>query len=237
MSLTFAQTRNDLLSKLGYEDYTLAPALALQDCVVAINGALQMLQTAGQDYFTREKLTTAFGIGVGMVALAKTIQTVIGPVRWNDIKPLRALASRGELDQYDRIYLGSSSYGAAAGTPQAYWIENIKSGTTGDINQINLWLVPVPSVAGNLVSEIINDAAAYVVADLSGSGVIPVAQAYTESIFLPIARMLVTRSSQFSRPSILPGLTTDYQVAMQRLGYGGGFPNAVQPEPAREVSA
>jgi hypothetical protein len=66
---------------------------------------------------------------------------------------------------------------------------------------------------------------------------LPVAQNYSESILLPIARMLVTRSSQFSRPDLLPQLTEDYKTAMQRLGLAGGWPNARQPLPERKVEA
>jgi hypothetical protein len=237
MPLTIVQVRNDLLSKLGIEDATLAPTLALQDVAVAINGAMQMLQTAGQDFFTREKLTVSIGVGTAMYSIAKTVQAVIGPIRWNDSQPLRALSSRGELDQFDRIFLGVSDFGAALGDPLAYWVENLRSGSTGDINQINIWLVPRPQTAGYIVVEIINDAPSYAVADLDGSIALPVAQNYTESVFLPIARMLITRSSQFSRPDILQQLTDDYQFAMSRLGMAGGFPNADQPGPERNVKA
>lgn len=238
MSLTIAQVRDDLLSKLGIEDFTLANALVLQDCVIAINGAMQFLQTAGQDYFTREKITTTIVSGTALYPLAQTVQAIIGPIRFNNSKPLRALLSRGELDQFDRIFLGDADYGAAAGEPIAYWVENLRSGSVGDINQINIYLAPTPNAAGNFVAEIVNDAPAYAVTDFSpGTIVLPVAQNYTESIFLPLARMLITRSSQFSRPDIVEQLTTDGQMAMARLGLSGGFPNAVQPEPDRKVSA
>ena len=238
MSLTISQVRDDLLSKLGIEDAALASALALQDVVVAINGAMQMLQTAGEDYFTRQHLTVALAAGTASYTLAGAVQAVLGPIRMSASgAPLRALASRGELDQYDRIVLGSTTYGAAAGTPRAYWVENLRAGTTGDINQINLFFCPTPNATLNVDVEVVDDAPSYSVSDLSGSTVLPIAQNYTESILLPIARMLVTRSSQFSRADILAQLTTDGQAAMQRLGLAGGFPNATQPQPRREIKA
>lgn len=238
MSLQVVQVRDDLLSKLGIEDATTAGALALQDVVVAINGALQMLQTAGQDYFTRELLSVTLIAGSSQYSIAKSIQAVIGPIRWNNSKPLRALTSQGELDQYSRIFEGSSGYGSSEGEPNAYWVQNLRQGSVGDIDQINLFIVPVPtSPAGTLLVEVVNDAPAYVVADLTSTNAVPVAQNYTESIFLPLARMLVTRSSQFSRPDILEQLTVDYQRAMATLGFSGGFPNADQPEPERTVKA
>lgn len=237
--LQISQVRDDLLSKLGIENSSLATALMLQDCVVAINGAMQMLQTAGQDFFTRTTLSFGLSAGTSFYTLPSTVQSVIGPVRWNNIKPLIALESRGELDQYDRIFNGNPSYGVPVGDPEAYWVENVRnSSSSGDINQINIWLAPNPAVSpGTLTVEVVNDAVAYAVSDLSSSVVLPVAQSYTESVFLPIARMLITRSSQFSRPDILEGITSDYQLAMQKLGDVGGFPNAKQDEPPREVEA
>lgn len=237
--LQIAQVRNDLLSKLGIEDYTLATPLTLQDVVVAINGAMQMLQTAGQDFFTRQYLTVSLAAGTSFYTLPGNVQAVIGPIRWNNTKPLQALESRGQLDQFDRVYLGSAAYGTSDADPIAYWVENVRnSSSTGDINQINIWLAPRPnSPAGTLTVEVVNDAVAYLVGDLGSTVVLPVAQNYTESVFLPIARMLVTRSSQFSRPDLLAQLTTDYQVAMKTLADVGGFPNAVQESPKREVEA
>lgn len=241
--LSIIQVRNDLLSKLAYDDPTLAPAGALQDVVIAMNGAMQMLQTAGQDYFTRETLALAFTAGTSMYALSQSVQTIIGPARWNNNpvvgagRPLSALNSRGELDQFDRIFLGVSNYGTDLGDPLAYWVENIRKGTTGDINQINIYLAPLPRVAGTLTVDVVNDAPNYSVSDfIPGTAILPVAQNYTESIFLPIARLLVSRSSYFSRPDTLASLQADYDHAVATLANSGGFPNAVQSAPKREVS-
>jgi hypothetical protein len=231
MPLTVIQARNDLLSKLGIEDATLAPALALQDVVVAMNGAMQMLQTAGQDYFTRELVTLTLAVGTSIYNVPASMQAVLGPVRWNDLKPLRALTSEGELDQFARIFRGLDVYGVGPdGDPIAYWVKYLRTGNPSDICGITIRLAPAPAAPpGTLVAEIVNDAPNYVVADLTSTNPIPVAQNYTETIFLPIARMLVTRSSQFSRPDILEQLTADGQRAMQMLGVSGGFPNAEQP--------
>ncbi len=238
MSLQVVQVRNDLLSKLGIENAALATALQLQDVVVAINGALQMLQTAGQDYFTREEITLTLGAGTSIYTIPRSAQAVIGPVRWNDTKPLRALTSEGEYDQFARIFLGEAFYGLGTdGDPIAYFVKYLRSGTAGDICDISIRLAPAPAASGTLVAEIINDCPEYVVADLSDTDELPVAQNYTESIFLPIARMLITRSSQFSRPDLLEQLTADGQRAMQALGLAGGFPNVDQAEPPRRVDA
>lgn len=239
MALTINQVYLDLLSKLGIEDSTLATSLQQQDCVIAINGAMQALQTAGEDYFTRQKISVNIQAGTAMYALPQTIQNVIGPVRWNDSQPLHALNSRGEIDQFDRIFLGSTTYGAASGAPFAYWIENLRAASvvSGDANQVNLWLAPNPNVSGTVAIEVVNDAPSYGTSDLTTSAYLPIAQNYTESLFLPIARMLITVSSAFARPELLDRLTADYQNAISRLGMAGGFPNVRQTEPEREVEA
>jgi len=239
MPLTIKQAANDLLSKLGIEgsDPSLASALVQQDVVVAINGAMQMLQTAGQDFFTRELLTLTLAAGTAIYNIPTSAQAVLGPVRWNDLKPLRALTSEGEFDQFARIFLGETGYGVGSdGDPVAYFVKYLRNGTSGDVCAITVRLAPAPAApAGTLVVEVVNDAPAYAVADLTTSVVLPVAQNYTESVFLPIARMLVTRSSQFSRPDLLAQLTADAQVAMQTLGLSGGFPNVDQPRPPRDT--
>ncbi len=235
--LSIIQVRNDLLSKISIEDPSLATANAIQDVLLAINGTLQILQTAGQDFFTRETAFFAFTAGTAVYALPKSVQTIIGPARWNNLKPLRALGSRGELDQFDRIFLGVSDYATALGEPEAYWVENVRSGNSGDIDQINLYVAPLPLVAGNVYVDLINDAPNYTTADFSaGTAILPVAQGYQESVFLPIARKMMTLSSLFSRPDIVEQLQADYDRAMLTLAQVGGFPNAVVPAPKREVS-
>lgn len=237
--LTIVQTRDDLLSKLGIPDIALATPLILQDVVVAINGAMQMLQTAGEDFFTREEIELTLGVGTAVYVIPKSIQSVIGPVRWNNSKPLRALTSEGEYDQFARIFLGQSGYGSGSlGVPVAYFVKYLRNGTEGDICAISIRLAPAPSSpAGTLVVEVVNDAPHYEVADLEATTELPVAQNYTESVFLPIARMLITRSSQFSRPNLLAQLQADGERAMAVLGINGGFPNAKQPKVEREVEA
>lgn len=233
MSLQIVQARNDLLSKLGIEVAAEASALTLQDVVVALNGAGQMLQTAGQDYFTREEIVVGIYAGTSIYQIPRSVQAVLGPIRLDDEKPLFALESQGQYDQFDRIFNNGDDYGPGTGEPQAYWPKYLKQGTAGDICDIELYLAPKPILPGTVTIEVVRDWIELVVADLDDTTELPVAQNYTESIFLPIARMLVTRSSQFSRPDLLKQLTDDAQAAMARLGVSGGFPNEEQPRPPR----
>jgi len=237
MSLTVIQARNDLLSKLGITDAAEASALTLQDVVIAINGAGQMLQTAGQEYFTKERITVGVYAGTSIYPINRSVQAVLGPVLLDDEKPLRGLESQGQYDQFDRIFMGGGDYGPGDGDPKAYWVDYAKDGNTGDICDINIWLAPRPEQAHTLTIDVVNDWIEYVVADLDSTDELPVAQNYTESIFLPIARMLVTRSAQFSRPDLLAQLTQDAQRAFAKLGVSGGFPNETQPYPPRQTQA
>lgn len=239
MPLQVVQVRNNLLGILGFDVPSAAPALALDDITIALNGGMQMLQTAGEDYFTRAKVTLTLSAGTASYTIPSTIQSVIGPVRWNGSKPLRALESQGELDQFARIYLGGTAYGSGPDAPpEAYWVRFQRSGTMGDIVGVEITLAPAPSAPpGTLVFDVVNDAVSYVVADLSSTNEVPIAQNYTETIFLPIVRFLITRSTLFSRQELLKPLTADYQAAVARLGFAGGFPNAVQSLPKREVQA
>jgi hypothetical protein len=239
MPLQVVQARNDLLSKLGITDAALATALTLQDVVIALNGALQMLQTAGQDYFVREELTLTLAAGTATYNVPANLQSVLGPVRWNNVKPLRALTSEGEFDQFARIFLGDAAYGGGTnGDPIAYFVRYLRVAPGGDICGITIRLAPAPSApAGTLVAEVVYDAPSYVVADLSSTAFLPVAQGYAESILLPIARMLITRSAQFSRPELFDQLQADGMRAMAVLGVSGGWPNVDQPGPDRKVEA
>lgn len=239
MPLQVVQARNDLLSKLGITDAAVASALTLQDVVIALNGALQMLQTAGQDYFIREELTLTLAAGTATYNVPANLQAVLGPVRWNNLKPLRGLTSEGEFDQFSRIFLGGTSYGGGANAePIAYFVRYLRVPPGGDICGITIRLAPAPSApAGTLVAEVVYDAPSYVVADLSSTAYLPVAQGYAESILLPIARMLITRSAQFSRPELFEQLQGDGMRAMAMLGVSGGFPNVEQPAPPRKTEA
>lgn len=233
--MQIVQAASDLYSKLGIEDPSTADALTKQDVVVAINGAMQMLQTAGQDYFTREIITVGIYAGTSIYPVTKSVQAVLGPIRLDDSKPLIALESQGQYDQFDRIFHGGDGYGPGDGEPEAYWVKYLRQGSAGDICQIDIYLAPKPIAPDSITIEVVNDAVIYAVTDLSSTNELPVAQNYTESIFLPIARMLVTRSRIFARPDLAAKFDADGQLAMQRLGVSGGFPNEEQPRPPRKT--
>jgi hypothetical protein len=239
MAMTIQAVAIDLLSKLGLDltDPTTADTISQQDVIVAMNAAFQRLQTAGEDYFTRQIETVPIIAGTSIYTLAPSVQNILGPIRLNNQIPLKALTSKGEVDQFDRIFEGQSDYGSGPGQPIAYYVESLFNlASAGDIDTINIYLCPVPTAPGFLSIEYINNSISFTTAMIGGTTIIPCAQNYTESIFLPIARMFITRSRLFSRPDILEGIKDDYQLAMQILGMAGGFPPEAEGTPDRETT-
>lgn len=235
MSLQIVNVRDDLLSKISVETLANATTGQLQDVLIAINGALQLLNMAGEDYITRKTITVNTVNGTQKYALPASTQAVLGPVRMGTTA-LKALTSRGQVDQFDRIFMGGSTYGAAAGIPVAYFVEFINNAAAaGDTTTVNLYLCPTPNLVTAVDLEVVT--LALTIADLTLTTILPVPQNYTESLFLPIARMMVSRSSTFSRPDIRDQLEADGQAALATLGLAGGFPNVRPPKPDREVAA
>lgn len=236
MGMTIVQARNDLLSKLGITDATLATTLQLQDVAFAINAAMQMLHTAGEEFFTKEEVSITLSAGTATYTIPTSVQSVLGGVKWGT-KVLRALQSEGEFSEYARLFLGGTAWGQGSnGDPSAYWIDFERTGDIGDVCLVRIMIAPPPTApAGSVTMEVVNDAPIYTTDNLDDTTELPVAHNYAESIFLPLARMFVTRSSNFSRPDILPQITEDAKVAMARLGLAGGFPNAKAPKLPREV--
>ena len=244
MALTVQSAAIDLLSKLGIEvtDPTTVTALQQQDVIVAINWAGQTLMRAGQDFFTREPMTIGlvngqqeYTISTGTTGF--TVQAVLGPLRLNNQVPLAALTSRGELDEFDRIFLGAADYGAAQGVPIAYFVEYLNNNQpAGNIEEINVYFCPIPATnPGFVVAECVFGWTNYTTAQIGSTSQLPVAMDYTESVFLPLARMAITRSSQFNRLELKDSLESDGQAALAQLATVGGFPNVFQPGPERAV--
>lgn len=244
MGLTVKAAAIDLLSKLGMEttDPTSVSALIQQDVIIAINWAGQQLQRAGQDFFTRQPTTIGLVNGVQEYTLSTgtsgfAVQAVLGPLRLNNKVPLAALASRGELDEFDRIFLGQADYGSSPGVPIAYWIEFLNNNQpAGNIEEINVWFCPIPSTnPGLVVAEVVFGWTNFTPTQIGSTAELPVAMDYTESVFLPLARLAITRSSQFSRMELKDSIEEDGQKALEQLATAGGFPNVEQDGPERAV--
>jgi hypothetical protein len=235
MPLTVEATRNELLSKLGVLTPATPPTQALQDVATAMNWAFQMLWRGGPDYFTREDISVTLVSGQREYVFDRDTQAILGPVLTATGKTLRRLLSRGEVEDFGLIYLGQASRTVSNGAPQCYFIENRRTApsTDGDIHQMSIFVCPAPDAAAvtahsPLLVEGVPECPAYTVANLTdpvASAPLPVADQYAESIFLPLARLQLTRSYLFSQTENLPRIQEDAATAMRILGIAA--PDAV----------
>lgn len=236
--LSIVAVRDDLLRKLGVESAAAASDGMLADVLEAMNHAQQTLWTAGPDYFRRSQINVSLTNGTRTYSLADSVQAVLGPVRLPSGRTLRALESRAELDNFAMLYLGATEPGMATGTPMAYFVEHLHQAGADPV-KINLHVVPAPdsSAAGTAVVEGVSECTRFEDADLESTDPLPVAQQYAESLFLPIARKALTRSTYFSATDLQKKIDEDFAEAMQTLGLAGGFPPAAGAKEAREVEA
>ena len=116
----------------GYRMLEINSGVTVSDAVKAdlsnaLNRSLQTMNLAGKDYFLAEALTQALSSGTAEYALASTIQRVVGPVRLHGGGHLRELRSRGQYDGFGIYFHGETSPGAVSGTPEAYFLEAVRS--------------------------------------------------------------------------------------------------------------
>lgn len=230
--------RDNLLRTLGIETAGSASTGVLADVLAAMNYAQQTLWMAGPDYFTRSKLDVSLVAGTAEYTLADTVQSVLGPLRLASGRTLRALESRSELDNFGLLYLGQDSAEVAQGTPLAYFVENLNQAASDPV-KIKLHVVPAPDsvAAGTATLDGVADCALFATADLASTDVLPVAQQYTETLFLPLARKAVSRSSYFSAQDLQGKIDADFEEALTMLRKAGGFPPAAERREKREVEA
>jgi hypothetical protein len=230
--------RDDLLRKLGIESSGSASASMLADVLEAMNHAQQMLWMAGPGYFTRSQLALTLVNGTSAYTLADTVQSVLGPLRLPSGRTLRALESRAELDNFGLLYLGQTSVTVTAGTPLAYFVETLFQAGNDPV-QIKIHVVPAPDsgAAGTATLDGVTECTRFAdAADIAGTDVLPVAQQYSESLFLPIARKALTRSTYFSATQLREQIEADYAEAMALLARAGGYQPADKVEKREDAA-
>lgn len=219
--MTLSALRDDLLRKLGY-DAGSATSAALADVAIALNWALQTMWQAGEAWFLRETLSLTLVAGTSAYTLPDSVRSVLGPVRGRAGLPVRRLESRGEVSDFGLLYLGQYTRTLSNGAPQAYYVEHGRQ-SGNDAHSVRLFVVPPPDADAvtdhsPLEVEGVSECPNYSAADLSLSTVVPVADQFSESILLPLARLAVTRSNLFSRPETLPRIQADAVQALRALG-------------------
>lgn len=222
MSLTVAQAYDDLRRKLGVMTGEASPAGVDADVVSAMNWALQTMWKAGSDYFTREAISVTLIVGQASYALATTTQAVLGPVKTSAGQLLRAVEDFGDVQNFALLYLGQASAPMLNGAPLAYHVRNSRVDANNP-HLVTLYVMPAPDAAAvtahsPLSVDGVKVCKTYTVADIALTDAIQVADGYAESLFLPLARLQITRSHLFSQADNLARIQADAAMAMRTLG-------------------
>lgn len=124
--MTVRQIFDDLLGTLGVDNPDTSSATLRASALGYITAGLQLMQTAGEDYYCREELPVSLASGTGYYDLPSTVQTVLKPARLSGGKNLLGLTSRTQLDQFGPLFLGSTD-AVEDGTPIAFFVEALKA--------------------------------------------------------------------------------------------------------------
>jgi len=229
--------RDDLLRKLGFESAGSSSASVLADVLAAMNYAQQTLWMAGPDYFTASQINLTLVDGTSNYPLADTVQSVNGPLRLPSGRTLRALGSLSEFNNFGMLYLGQSVPTVVKGTPLAYFVDSLNV-AGADTVRIEINVVPAPdaTAAGSAWLDGVTQCTSYVTADLSDIAVLPIAHQYTETLFLPIARKAIMRSTYFSAIDLAQQIESDFQEALAMLRKAGGYAGP-EGKPKKEVES
>jgi hypothetical protein len=213
------------LSDVGRQIYNLwgleitstkATTFARARVVEIINAAMQTIygRAIMLDYFNRTTATLTFEIGEGSKAVPSSMQTLLGPVRFESTKqPLREATTRGEFDQFLELYYG----GVTPGAPRMYFLETAFADAV-DSAGATLHLSPAPTAQTLIEIEYAADAPRYTETDLIMGVPLRIPHRYVESILLPIAKHIAASDRMFAKESLRATLQADYSRAMQQLG-------------------
>lgn len=234
--LTLRQLFDDYLAILGFEATADdAPTWARERGLQDIAAALQLMQSAGPDYFGRQTIDVTLVAGQTTYTLAQNIQTVLRASRVGNV-PLKKLPSRSHVLQFPAIYLNSAT-APSPGSVMAYFPETLRQLSGADSSQVVIHVAPEPGAgAGTLKVDVILEAPTYTDADLCNDATPPVPHQYHESILRPLVRYNATKNHLFRRPDMLPALREDYGRALQMLGLAdpdrSPFAEIQPPQPA-----
>ena len=217
--LTLPALFSDALAVVGLYDPAKAPAFMRDRALADINGALQLMQLAGEDFYSREETTITIPAGSISVALDAAIQRVLDPVTLSTGASLIALATRAQFQDFGALYMGTTAP-LDPGPPIAYFIEGTRAAAADSVS-LRLYVAPTPEEPATLILPVIKEPPAYTVADVSNASVIPpVPHKYHETILRPLVRYSMATSSFYSESDAgrLPDLRADYQRALSLLG-------------------
>ena len=238
--MTLLQVFASAANMCGFANANLTPESFRNEALQMIHAALQLMQSAGEEYFARESISIPTVTGQSAYPLDARVQTVLDPVRTANGRSLRKLASRAEYLSFYPTYLGT--FTAVSGTPLAYWIETTRAMTAGatptpaqDSAGITLHVVPAPSEAyPTLLADVLADAPRYTTANLCDGTVPPVPHKYHESILLPLVRYNMAGTRYYRQPqgsAMLQSIQDDYSRALKLLGMANPDRDSASPAP------
>lgn len=216
--MTLRELFDDHLQLLGQDNPDLSPQTARDRALADIRAALQLMQTAGEDFYSRETIEVTLEENTGAYTLAKDIQTVLQPLRLTNGAPLRKLQSRSMLAQFGQLFLGRLDNAQEAGTPLAYFVESLRDDDEDNVRVV-LHVTPIPNGSqGTLYVDVIKEPPTYTADDLCNDTVPPVPHKYHESILRPLVRWNATTSRLFRQNNLVARLEADYNRALNLLG-------------------
>ena len=233
---------DDLYRLLGLEKPVLAPVFVTDVVANAINGALQEIyRLVGEFFRYTNQVDLVYGGGshpLSMVTMSIHESTkIIEIVAPDGVTRLRPLNRRQELDHYVQTY----NPAAAAGSPEAFWVERTYSSTPGAM--IHIAPPALSSVAITLKAtttfELPRLDPAVIVAYTEASGgdggtslnsvELPIPLDWIETYLMPLARKQASRSHYWIMKEEQAGYEADYQAAVEEL-------KALNPKPKSDSS-
>jgi hypothetical protein len=238
--LTIRQLFDDYLGVLGIDNPDKSPTSARNAALYDIRAALQLMQSAGPDYYLREQLSVSFATGTSSAAL-DGVTRVLDGARLASGVLLKRVDTRAAWQDFAHLFLGQTSRYIEPGAPVAFFVESLGDDSQGNRTSLLLHIKPTPATATSVLLDIIPDAPTYTTADLcsSPSPTPPVTNAYHESILRPLVRMGATSNHLFARHADrLPQIQADYERAISLLGVADPRARtAPPPDTARQPSA
>jgi hypothetical protein len=217
--LTLPALYADALAVVGLYDPTKAPAFMRDRALADINGALQLMQLAGEDFYSREEISVTIPENAISVALDASIQRVLEPVTLSTGDNLISLTTRSQYQDFGALYMGKTAP-LDPGLPIAFFVEGTRASASDNVG-LRLYVVPAPETSVSVILPVIKEPPTYSVADISNASVIPpVPHKYHETILRPLVRYGMASSSFLSESDAgrLPELRADYQRALSLLG-------------------
>ena len=224
--MTLKELRDNTLRLLWLENSATVPSYIWEDVTTAINSALQVLWQTPKDYFRKQEVTIVIADGSEETSFDNDVQEVIGPI-WipaESDRELHLIKDQSEWNQfYQRFFgVGSESAALAAGVERvSYYHIKQRFQNDADPAKVSLQVKPKPSGSDTSLTVVVaKEAASYTVGEitgLSGTELVSIPHAYVESILLPIARWMATRSHYFFEKDKLGLIQQDADRAMKLL--------------------